>query len=140
MPVLRVRMQQSIRAIHRRFFRRSLPNRLGIYLHSVAGLTSKLEGLLILLNDEEYTFAEPENFFTLSAKVCFLSFDDNYHSWLRTLPILEKYHARATFYVNSRPFRDRVSKTEVDHYIGRLRQPNSASHRETTLSTAELKE
>jgi peptidoglycan/xylan/chitin deacetylase (PgdA/CDA1 family) len=75
-----------------------------------------------------------------SGNVCFISFDDNYRSWLQTLPILQKYQATATFYVNSWPFRDRVSKTEVDHYIGRLRQPNIASQRETTLSTAELKE
>jgi peptidoglycan/xylan/chitin deacetylase (PgdA/CDA1 family) len=106
----------------------------------VAGLEDKLDQLLFFLKEQRYTFADPNNFLTKSGNVCFLSFDDNYRSWLQTLPILEKYQARATFYVNSWPFRDRVSKTEADHYIGSRRLSSLASRQETTLSTAELKE
>jgi peptidoglycan/xylan/chitin deacetylase (PgdA/CDA1 family) len=77
---------------------------------------------------------------TAAGNVCFLSFDDNYRSWLPALPILERYQALATFYVNTRPFRDRVSAAEVRSYIKNLRLRNIASEEETTLTTAELKE
>jgi peptidoglycan/xylan/chitin deacetylase (PgdA/CDA1 family) len=140
MPMLQRRIQQSIRAIHRNYFRLPLPNRLGIYFHSVVGLENRLDILLRFFRDHRYKFADPDNFLAESGNVCFVSFDDNYRSWLQTLPILEKYQARATFYVNSWPFRDRVSKPEVDHYIGSRRLPSIALHQETTLSTAELKE
>jgi peptidoglycan/xylan/chitin deacetylase (PgdA/CDA1 family) len=106
----------------------------------VAGLENQLQELLIFLKEQEYKFVDPDNFSKESGKVCFLSFDDNYRSWWRTLPILDRFQVHATFYVNTRPFRDRVSKTEVDDYIGRLRRHNTAAHQETTLSTAELKE
>jgi peptidoglycan/xylan/chitin deacetylase (PgdA/CDA1 family) len=95
---------------------------------------------MIFVKDEGYRFGDPEEFIAASGKICFISFDDNYRSWLRILPILEKHRARATFYVNSWPFRDRVSASEVEYYISRRRQTNTASSGETTLSTTELQE
>jgi peptidoglycan/xylan/chitin deacetylase (PgdA/CDA1 family) len=82
----------------------------------------------------------PERILGRDGHTCFLSFDDNYHSWLRTLPILEKHRVRATFYVNWWSFRDRVSATDARHYIERCGLRNAASEQETTLSTAELRE
>jgi peptidoglycan/xylan/chitin deacetylase (PgdA/CDA1 family) len=138
--MLQGRIQQSIRTIHLNYFRRLLSNKLSIYFHSTAGLEHRLNEFLIFFKDRGYAFVGPDEFLAGSGNICFLSFDDNYRSWLRTLPILEKYQAQATFYVNSWPFRDRVSKTEVDHYIEKLHLANMTSYQETTLSTAELKE
>jgi peptidoglycan/xylan/chitin deacetylase (PgdA/CDA1 family) len=69
--------------------------------------------------------------------VVFLSFDDNYRSWLDTLRPFEKYQVRATFYVNSWPFRDRVSAAEVRSYLKNL---GISSDKEVTLSVAELRD
>jgi peptidoglycan/xylan/chitin deacetylase (PgdA/CDA1 family) len=87
------------------------------------------------LSEQGYLFKSPAEFLTAEGNVCCLSFDDNFRWWLRILPILEKYHAHATFYVNSWPFRDRVSEMDVRHYLRRV-----AAEQETTLSTAELRE
>jgi hypothetical protein len=140
MHISREQIQQSVREIHRKYFRRALPSRLSIYFHSAAALEKPFEELLNFLKERDYTFVDPNEFLAGSGNLCFLSFDDNYRSWLQTLPILEKYQAVATFYVNSWPFRDRVSETEVQRYIGDLGLTNISASEETTLSTAELKE
>jgi len=85
-------------------------------------------------------FTGPGDFLTSPGNACFISFDDNYRSWLRTLPIFEKHHAHATFYVNSWPFRDRVSATDVRGYLEKMHLTSAAAEQETTLSTAELRE
>ena len=133
-------IQQVVRTVHRYIFCRRLPEKMAIYLHSTAGREQKLEELLCFLSDRGYSFTGPSEFLDATGKTCFLSFDDNYRSWLQTLPIFERHRVRATFYVNSWPFRDRVSSTDARHYIERRGLRNVASERETTLSTAELRE
>jgi peptidoglycan/xylan/chitin deacetylase (PgdA/CDA1 family) len=133
------RIQQSIRARHRVFVR-SLPSKLSLYLHSTAGCEQQLDELLYFLNERGYAFTGPGEFLTATGNTCFLSLDDNYRSWLRTLPIFERYQVRATFYVNSWPFRDRVSATDVRRYLENLALTNVEREHETTLSTAELRE
>lgn len=121
--------------MHLALFRRSLPDKLGIYLHSASGHEQGLEELLGFLGEQGYSHPGPSAFLSAPGKAAFLSFDDNYRSWLRLLPIFDTYGVRATFYVNSWPFRDRVSEVEVKRYLATLR-----SEEETTLSTEELKE
>jgi peptidoglycan/xylan/chitin deacetylase (PgdA/CDA1 family) len=104
------------------------------------GWEQRLDELLCFLRDRGYSFAGPGEFLTAVGNTCFLSFDDNYRSWLGTLSILDKYQVEATFYVNSWPFRDRVSETEARHYIEKRFAPAAASEQETTLSIAELRE
>jgi peptidoglycan/xylan/chitin deacetylase (PgdA/CDA1 family) len=137
---LRKHIQQSIRAVHRTFFRRSLPPKLSLYLHSTAGCEQQLEELLCFLGERGYTFTGPGEFLTAAGNTCFLSFDDNFRSWLRTLPVFERYQVRATFYVNSWPFRDRVGETDVRRYLKNVGLTNVVPEQETTLSTAELRE
>ena len=138
--VLQKHIQQSIRAVHRTCFRRSLPSKLSFYLHSTAGYEEQLDELLYFLGERGYAFAGPGEFLSAAGNTCFLSFDDNYGSWLRTLPVFQRYQVRATFYVNSWPFRDRVSKTDVRLYIKNCCRTNVRLEPETTLSTAELRE
>lgn len=133
-------IQKSVREVHLTLVRRSLPNKLGLYLHSTAGYEQQLSELLYFLGERGYTFSRPGEFLATAGNTCFLSFDDNYRSWLRMLPIFEQYKVRATFYVNSWPFRDRVSATEVRGYLKKMRLTSAAAEQETTLSTAELKE
>jgi peptidoglycan/xylan/chitin deacetylase (PgdA/CDA1 family) len=133
-------IQQCVRAVHRTFLRRPLPGKLSLYLHSTAGCEQQLEELLCFLGERGYSFAGPGEFLTATDNTCFLSFDDNYRSWLRTLPIFEKYQVHATFYINSWPFRDRVSDVDVRRYVQSCNLMNVASEQETTLSTEELRE
>ena len=127
--------QYIVRAVHLALFRRPLPERLSLYVHSAAGYEERLDELLVFLGDRGYAFVGPDEYLTAVGNVCFLSFDNNYRSWLRTLPIFEKRRIRATFYVNTWPLRDRASAAEVRSYI-----ENVKPEQETTLSTAELKE
>jgi Polysaccharide deacetylase len=132
-------IQRSVRAVHLSAFKRSLPDKLSLYLHSIAGCEQQLGELIYFLHERGYVFTGPDEFLTATGNTCFLSFDDNYRSWLRTLPILERYRAHATFYVNSWPFRDRVSEADVRHYIRKCCHAYFESERETTLSIAELR-
>jgi peptidoglycan/xylan/chitin deacetylase (PgdA/CDA1 family) len=114
---------------------------LSLYLHSTAGCEHKLDQLLCFLRERHYAFTGPGEFLEIvGKKTCFLSFDDNYHSWLRTLPIFERHQVHATFYVNSWPFRDRAGEIDVRNYIKSRSPTNIGLEEETTLSTAELKE
>ena len=135
--MLQKRIQQTVRAVHRSFLRRSLPKKLSLCLHSTAGCERGLDELLNFLGERDYWLTGPSEFLTAAGNACFLSFDDNYRSWLRTLPIFDRYRAHATFYVNTWPFRDRVSETDVSHFIKKC---GVAPEQETTLSTTELRE
>jgi peptidoglycan/xylan/chitin deacetylase (PgdA/CDA1 family) len=135
--VPQVRIQGLIRAVHLRFFRRSLPQKLALYLHTTAGQLGRLEELLCFLGEQGYAFTGPDAFAAATDRTVFLSFDDNYRSWLDMLKPLEEFQVRATFYVNSWPFRDRVSGAEVRSYLKKL---GVSSDEEATLSTGELRE
>lgn len=134
------RFQRSVRGVHRTFARRSLPRKLGLCLHATAGCEQQLDELLSFLKEHGYAFTGPGEFLATAGNTCFLSFDDNYHSWLRTLPIFEKHRVSATFYVNSWPFRDRIKAAEVHGYLKKMGLTDGEAEAETTLTTAELRE
>jgi peptidoglycan/xylan/chitin deacetylase (PgdA/CDA1 family) len=135
--ILEGRVQGLVRAVHQRFFRRPLPQKLGLYLHGTAAHAGRLEELLSFLREQGYAFTGPDTFAAATGRAVFLSFDDNYRSWLEALELFDKFQVRTTFYVNSRPFRDRVSPAEVSAYLEKLGViPNG----ETTLSTGELRD
>lgn len=134
---LQGRAQRVARVLHQRFFRRPLPRKLALYLHGTAGHAARLEELLCFLREGGYGFTRPDAFAAATDRAVFLSFDDNYRSWLDTLRLLEKFQVCATFYVNSQPFRDRVSTAEVRAYLQKLR---IACDEETTLTIGELSE
>src|SRR5438552_1526218 len=138
--MLQKRIKQSVRAVHRSLFQRSLPDKLSLYLHSTAGCEQRLDDLLGFLGERGYAFAGPGEFLTAVGNTCFLSLDDNYRSWLRTLPIFEGHQVHATFYVNSWPFRDRVSEADVRRYIKNCSLTNVAPVQESTLSTTEMRD
>lgn len=132
---MKLGIQRAIRSLHRQVFRRRLPERLGIYLHSIAGRERQLDEMLGFLRDQGYAFATPNEFLRAPGRAAFLSFDDNCRSWLRSLPVLERHGVRATFYVNSWPFRDRVGQAEMRSYLAWIRAED-----EMTLTTHELGE
>lgn len=134
---IRYRVQAVVRGVHQKFFSRPLPPKLALYLHATAGHLDRLEELLHFLREQGYAFVGPDEFPTAAARAVFLSFDDNYRSWLGAVELLEKFQVQATFYINSWPFRDRVGAAEMSAYLSRLHiAPNS----ETTLSMDELRD
>jgi peptidoglycan/xylan/chitin deacetylase (PgdA/CDA1 family) len=86
-------MQKSIRIMHRSCFKRPLPRKLSLCIHSTARNEHHLEELILFLAERGYVFKDPSEFVTATGNACFLSFDDNFRSWLRVLPILEKHDA-----------------------------------------------
>ena len=132
--------KKAIRAVHRAVLRRSLPTKLSIYLHSAAKYEDQLDEMLGFFCARGYRFKGPGEFLNATDQACFLSLDDNYYSWLKMLPIFERHGVRATFYVNSWPFRDRVSTSDIEGYLKRLGLTDAEMAQETTLSTAELRE
>jgi peptidoglycan/xylan/chitin deacetylase (PgdA/CDA1 family) len=132
--------QKTIRAVHRALLRRPLPQKLSLYLHSTGGYERQLDELLQFFKAKGYQFKNPSEFMVSTGETLLLSLDDNYSSWLQLLPIFERHKVRATFFVNSWPFRDRVSASEVHGYLQRLGLRDAELAQETTLSTAELRE
>lgn len=128
-------LQHLVRSAHVALLRRPIAEKLSLYLHSTAGYEHRLDELLGFLRDRGYAFYGSAEFLRASGKAVFLSFDDNYRSWMAALPVLERHQARAVFYVNSWPFRDRVGDGEMRAYLGRIRATE-----ESTLATAELAE
>ena len=63
------------------------------------------------------TFADPD----ATGRQLFLSFDDNFNSWHRALPLLDDLGVTATFYVNSAPFRDVADLAQIDRYFDVIR-------------------
>ena len=132
---MKSQLQHLIRSVHVALLRRPLPEKMSLYLHSTKGYEHRLDELLGFLRDHGYVFYGPDEFLRVSGKAAFLSFDDNYRSWMEALPVLDRYRARAMFYVNSQPFRDRVGASEMQAYLSRIRAAETR-----TLATAELRE
>jgi hypothetical protein len=130
-------MQSAIRSMHLALFRRSLPDKISLYLHSTAThqALERLDELLGFLTDQGYSFVEPGEFLTIPGRTALLSFDDNYRSWLSAVAILGKRRCRATFYVNTLAFRDRVDRAQMRAYLDRIRATE-----DMTLATVELRE
>jgi peptidoglycan/xylan/chitin deacetylase (PgdA/CDA1 family) len=130
-------VQRVTRGVHLALFRRSLPDKVSLYLHSTASrqAQARFDELLGFLTYQGYSFAGPGDFLTARGKTAFVSFDDNYLSWLSAVAILNRRRCRATFYVNSLPFCDRVDAAQMRAYLDRL-----GAEEDATLSTAQLLE
>ena len=63
---------------------------------------------------------DPGDYLTATDKVAWLSFDDNFKSWHSSLGTLEELGIKATFYVNSLPFRGVAGRSETTAYFDRI--------------------
>lgn len=131
-------VQRSIRSVHVALFDRGVPDRVAIYLHSVETEDhDRLKGMIRLFQTLGYEFVLPNSFFEPGCeKKVFLSFDDNYRSWLALIPVLEQCQVQATFYVNTSVLRDRATLDQIAIYYRGI-----GHHREwIPLSTSELRQ
>lgn len=113
-----------------------LPNKIALYFHEVKrDEFDKLEAIINLFKNNEYNFVGSEEFVRSTNKVIFLSFDDNYFSWVNTAEQLAKKNILTTFFINTSPLRDTASKSEISNYAERI----NYKYELKTLSSNEIK-
>ncbi len=95
-------LQQTITGLHRAFLLGELPPRVAVCFHSVeADQWGRFEEALAYFADLGYEFCAPQEFCGHPRKAVFLSFDDNYHSWVQAAARLQARGLRASFYLNT---------------------------------------
>lgn len=131
-------VQKLIRVLHVTALNSGLPQRTALYFHNLPNSDYvPFEELIRFFHEEGYTVVGPDDFIQATGhKSLYLSFDDNYRTWLTALPLFDRLGVRATFYVNSLPFRDMADETAIMSYYDRLRYNGER----VPLSTTELKE
>ncbi len=130
-------IQNAIRRFHLTFFRRGLPDKLGLYFHDLEPQHhAAFEELIGWVRNQGYLLHDLTSYLSAQGKAAFVSFDDNYRSWFQSLPLLARLQVPCTFYVNSGPLRDRCSAAEQAAYFEVLQHPGER----ISLSTDELRE
>ncbi|MDX2307192.1 MAG: polysaccharide deacetylase family protein [Hyphomicrobium sp.] len=129
----------SLRAGHRLLASRPLPSRLAIYFHELEPWQHPaFREALQFLTEAGYRFCDGLELAECrsAARLVYVSFDDNFASWHRSIDLLDALGVRATFYVNTLPFRDICPEEAIAEYFRRI------DHRgeRKTLTRAELLE
>lgn len=128
-------MQKTISGFHRLFFSRGLPARIAVYFHSLEpDQWAAFEEALACFGGLGYEFCRPQEFCAARGKTVFVSFDDNYHSWLEAARRLQQRAVPATFYVNTCVVGPGSSAANIAAYYDRL----SYQGDRTPLSAAEI--
>ena len=136
---LKAPFSSIVRAAHARFARRPLPDRIGVYFHDLGPAVRKdLVECVTAISGLGYRIVPVGEYLAAprGEKVCSLSFDDCYASWHESLGLFDDLGVKATFYVNSLPFRDVCGPSEIEAYFARI----GFRGRDATLSRAELRE
>jgi peptidoglycan/xylan/chitin deacetylase (PgdA/CDA1 family) len=137
MRTLARRIQSLIRRVHVALLSRPLPRRVALYIHQIDdNRWPAFRAMVNHFQEAGYRFVDPNAFPEAEDRVAFLSFDDNYRSCWKALPVLERLGVSATFYVNTCALRNRASRTEIDAYFDRLH----FTCERLPLSVAELRE
>ncbi len=131
-PVIRLRA--GVGALHRKFLRRPLPDKLALYLHSLSAGAATVELFMRRFADLGYDFVGPNEFLSRSGRMIMLTFDDNFHSWYAGLEMFERLGAKVTFYVTTMSFRDRANDADISRFFSRISAPP-----ELTLTVGELR-
>jgi peptidoglycan/xylan/chitin deacetylase (PgdA/CDA1 family) len=95
-------LQRSLRNFHWRFCRRPLPDRLGVYFHTLeTDERPAFAEAMQWIQARGYRFVGPGEFLTATGRVCYVSFDDNFQAWHAALPFFAELGVRATFFLNT---------------------------------------
>lgn len=129
-------IQGGIRSAHL-WFKRPLPDKLGIYLHDLdEGSWSALRSLVVYFRERGFSFVSIDQFLETEGRVVYLSCDDNFRAWYLALDIFADLDVPCTFYVNTEPIRDLATEQQITAFYRRLGRKNG---RGVPLSIAELK-
>ena len=128
-----------VRSAHRRLCSRPLPDRLAIYFHELElhQWDSFRNGILHII-EQGYCSVPVSGFVEQNSndRRLFISFDDNFRSWNTSLKLLDELGLKATFYVNTLPFRDICDQNTISEYFDRI----AHSGERITLTRSELLE
>ncbi|MFM9938449.1 MAG: polysaccharide deacetylase family protein [Hyphomicrobiaceae bacterium] len=131
--------QNTIAGLHRLARQRGLPSRVAIYFHELEShQRAPFRDAMVALRALGYRDVGPDDYVAGRGgdKLLFVSFDDNFKSWHQSRQLLDETGVRATFYVNSLPFRDRCSDAELAAFFERIRFGGER----VTMTTVELRE
>lgn len=128
-----------IRQAHLMFRKKELPDRIAIYFHELPENVHEkfFDGVKALL-DMGYVTVDAQTYIGDDGppKRLFISFDDNFQDWYKSLDMMDKLGITSTFYVNSGVFRDRSSQEERNEFMRIIMQPEDKN----TLTVKELRE
>lgn len=129
-------LQRGIRRFHHRWFRRDLPQRLGVYFHPLEPADhAAFEAAVTAIRREGYRIVEtPEAFLAATDRVAWLSFDDNFRSWYTARALFDRLDVRCTFYTTTGVFRDHASDDEIADFFDTIE--HDGEH--VSLTTGEL--
>ena len=131
-------VQLLIRNFHRRLLSKNLPQQIAIYFHAIERPRyEQFRECLSYWKDHGYQFVNASDLCRAeSSRKIFISFDDQYRTWLDLLTILDDTGVKVTFFVNTLPFRDLASPRTIEEYFDRVDHHGERR----TLSTSELRE
>jgi len=98
-------LQGILRFVNVLILKRELPSKIAIYFHDLKQKEiDDLESILLFFKERDYKFV---NLYQLnkklesSEKLISITFDDGFSSWSDSLPLFDKYNAKATFFMNT---------------------------------------
>jgi FkbM family methyltransferase len=113
----------AVRRFHQFVFQRVLSDRLAIYFHEVLPAHyPALRELIGYFRTTGYAFVDAAGLCESGkGKRLFISFDDNYRSWMSLAQVLEECNVTATFFVNTLPLRDVSDRASIERYFDRIK-------------------
>jgi peptidoglycan/xylan/chitin deacetylase (PgdA/CDA1 family) len=131
-------IQMAVRQLHKIVALRPIPNRIGLYFHSLEkSQYAAFSDCIRFWTERNYRFVNAEDFVRQEGeRLLFVSFDDNYRSWYAALPLLDSLNAKVMFYINTLPIRGKAEQCEIDNYFSRIEHKGE----QITLSEKEISE
>jgi len=134
--MIRKLLLQVIRDFHILLLKKPLPARIALYFHEIKhDELEKLEEIITFYINNGYNFVGPKEFIDSKKKVIFISFDDNYLSWIKVAELLAKKNIYATYFINTGPLRNIATISEINNYANRIKYTSELK----TLSSEEIK-
>jgi peptidoglycan/xylan/chitin deacetylase (PgdA/CDA1 family) len=135
--MLKQSLHTLIRKFHLSFAMKALPERVAVYFHHLEPeVHDKFRDFVQFFRAQDYSFVSANSYSRPQSKQLFISFDDNYRSWHRSLKLLNELDIRVTFYTNTLPFRDTATPQIINDYYLRIAHDSE----KISLSRQELKE
>jgi FkbM family methyltransferase len=136
--VYKRRAHLTVRKFHKIVLKRELCERLAIYFHEVLPTGyDRLRELIGHLQTAGYVFVDAAGLCAAGVgRRVFISFDDNFRSWIDLLKVLDECNATTTFFVNTFPFSDVADRSSISCYFDRIKHHGERM----SLSTTELRE
>ncbi len=106
-------LQKLLRGVHRACFTRPLPEKLGVYFHSLDDHElPAFTDAIHWMKSEGYQFTGAADFLTTPGRTACVSFDDNHEAWFRALPLMESLGVKCTFFINTCVLRGECTEAE----------------------------